>query len=94
MKTNIYIYIANLTALISFSVGTILLLGLLITEFEGFFVIGLYYLVLAIAFNVTLLIIILIRIILIKEERFEIFKSILLMLINIPIAYLYTQIIL
>ena len=94
MKTNIYIYIANLTALISFSVGTLLLMGLLITEFEGFLVIGTYYLVLAIAFNVTLLIIILIRIILIKEERFEIFKSILLMLINIPIAYLYTQIIL
>ena len=92
MKTNIYIYIANLTALISFSVGTLLLMGLLITEFEGFLVIGTYYLVLAIAFNVTLLI--LIRIILIKEERFEIFKSILLMLINIPIAYLYTQIIL
>ena len=92
MMTTNYSLIAKRTALISFGIGTFILLSFLISQHEALQALGFIYLILVIMYNLILLLVLLIRMILYKEGQFEIFKSILLMLLNIPIAYLYTYI--
>jgi len=94
MGTNTFAHIAKRTAQITFGLGTLLLISLLITEAEGLFTLGFIYLSVAIIFNLITLLIMFIRIILFENGRFEIFKNTLLMLVNIPIAFLYIQIVL
>jgi len=94
MKTNTFAHTAKRTAQISFSLGTLLLISFFISESEGLQTLGVIYLTLAVIFNSIILLIMLIRIILFENGRFEIFKNTLLMLVNIPIAFLYIQIVL
>ena len=93
MRTTKYAHIAKLSTLISFSIGTVLFLTYIVTNFEGLLTIGLLYLITAILVNLLLFITIVLRVIIIKEDRIEILKNLFLMLINIPIAYLYAYIV-
>ncbi len=92
MMTTNYSQIAKRTALVSFGIGTFILLSYLIFQQEALQALGFIYLILISIYNLILLLVLLIRMILYKEGQFEIFKSILLMLLNIPVAYLYIYI--
>lgn len=93
MKTNTFAHMAKLSAFTSFGIGTLLFLTFLITNFEGLLAIGFTYLIIAVIINLILFVILLLRVILIKEDRVEIMKNTFLMLINIPIAYVYAHIV-
>ena len=93
MNTNLFEPLAKITAFLSFIVGTILLLAYLISKSEYLVMIGFVYLNIAILINLFILLIILLRVIFVKNDRMIILISTLLMLINIPIAYIYTLIV-
>jgi len=94
METITFAHTAKRTAQISFNLGTLLLISFFISESGGLQTLVIIYLTLAVIFNSIILLIMLIRIILFENGRLEIFKNTLLMLLHIPIAFLYTQIVL
>ncbi len=76
-------------AILSFAIGTILLvLYLLIPSLDWVLVAGYYYLLLAIGLNIILIFYLFINI-LISSNKYLIFLQILIVLANIPIAFLY-----
>lgn len=80
--------IAKNTALTFFGIGTLLFLLLLLTRsLPAFAFIGFVFIVTAIIYNVTFLILLLIQ--LIKHNELETFFAILIILLNIPIAMGY-----
>ena len=93
MKTNNYAHLGKLSAIISFTIGTFIFLLHSITGSNGLPLIGLTYLIIAILTNLVMLFILIVRLLINKHERNQISKSILLMLINIPIAYLYMSLV-
>jgi len=77
-------------AIISFLIGTsFLALYFLIEDSEMLLVPGYLYLCCAIVVNVIYLFILLVNLILEKKHRKDVIVTIFLMLLNIPIAYLY-----
>ncbi len=80
-------------ALISFSIGTILFLLQIINKgLNSVTIIGYYYVGLAIIVN-SLILIILLSVLLLNKNKIEIIKSIGIILFNVPIAFLYYQIV-
>lgn len=81
---------AQKTSLIFFSIGTFLFLIQLLTKDElAFALLGLVFVLIAIVYNLIVIIILIIQ--LIKHNELDTFFSILIILLNIPIAagYLY-----
>ena len=79
---------AKNTALTFFSIGTLLFVLLLLTKsLPTFAFIGFVFIVTAIIYNLTIVVLLLIQ--LIKQNELETFCSILIILLNIPIAIGY-----
>ncbi len=80
-------------ALISFSIGTILFVLQIINKgLNGVTIIGYYYVGAAIIVN-SLILIILLSVLFLNKNKIDIIKSIGVILVNIPIAFLYYQIV-
>lgn len=75
-------------ALTFFAIGTILLLSYLIFRIEGIITIGYLYVYISALINLFILAMLLLALIA-KNNKVEILKSIGILLLNIPIAYLY-----
>jgi len=77
------------TALIFFVIGTILLLGYLITKNDTLILIGWFYVIIAVITNVIIEIILLFILIKNKENRVKTTLNIILIALNLPIAFIY-----
>lgn len=86
------IKIGKLTAICSFLIGTFLFLTYLITNNSGFLPIGFYYLIIIIPLNLTVLLVVIASVLFRRDKYREYLKTIGLMLLNIPIAWLYFNI--
>lgn len=75
-------------ALAFFAIGTILLLSYLTLRIEGIITIGYLYVYISALINLFILAMLLLALIA-KNNKVEILKSIGILLLNIPIAYLY-----
>ena len=89
MKNAVNIRIGNWTAVCSFAIGTLLFLALIITKYSTIAYVGFYYLIIIIPVNILVLLIIIATAFLNKERWIEHLKTMGLMLLNIPIAWLY-----
>ncbi|MGV3545947.1 MAG: hypothetical protein ACO1N4_02710 [Pedobacter sp.] len=89
MKTIIEIRIGTWTAICSFVIGTLLFLTFIITNHAALAYLGFYYLLVIIPVNMLVLLIIIATAFLNKERWIEHLKTMGLMLLNIPIAWLY-----
>lgn len=79
----------KLTAIWSFGIGTFLFLAYLTTNNSIFLPLGLYYLITIIPFNLIILLLVTIAMLMKKEDKIAHIKTIGLILLNIPIAWLY-----
>lgn len=73
----------------SLGIGTALELSFMITDLEALLFVGFFYLLTAILFNFIVFLNNIIFICLHKEARIPLLRYTLLLLLNIPIAYLY-----
>jgi len=89
MKNDLEIQIGKQSAIWSFSIGTFLFLAYCITNSSIFLPIGLCYLLLAILYNIIILLIVIIAAFSKREMFIDHLKTIGLMLLNIPVAFLY-----
>lgn len=89
MKNDLEIQIGKQSAIWSFSVGTFLFLAYCITNSSIFLPIGLCFLLLAIVYNIIILLIVMVAAFLKRDMFLEHLKTIGLMLLNIPVAFLY-----
>ncbi|WP_343532119.1 hypothetical protein [Pedobacter sp.] len=89
MKCYTEIQIGRQSAIWSFSIGTFLFLAYCITNSSIFLVIGLCYLLLAILYNTTILLIVIVSAFSKKGMFVEHLKAIGLMLLNIPVVLIY-----
>ena len=80
-------------AIISFGLGTLLLIIYAITHLIEIAIIGYYYLIVTLFINSILALVFLILAIIFKSERIKNLKTIGIMLLNIPIAFLYVIIV-
>ena len=80
---------ARLMAFISFTLGTLIFLMFSVTGKEDYLTYGLYYVGFAIIVNLGMLFLLLVKIITDKERRLIRFKSMGILLVNIPIAIAY-----
>jgi hypothetical protein len=76
----------------SLGIGTALELAFIITDWETLLFVGFIYLLIAIIFNLIIFLNNIIFICLHREERTPLLLHTLLLLLNIPIAYLYLTI--
>ncbi len=81
------------TAKYSFIIGTLFLLTYAITKYDMIAVFGYYYLITAIFFNIAIVLYLIIKTIINKSELITNLKTIGVILLNIPIAYLYVIIV-
>ena len=79
---------SNLTK-ISFAIGTTFLLAYLITNSLYIALLGYYYLFIAFIINFVFALILLVKAQSKIQEKRKYYKTVVLMLINIPIAYVY-----
>jgi hypothetical protein len=77
------------SAIISFAIGTLLLISFAITHIELIAVIGYFFLIIAFYVNLFIAVILLIMVVVSQENTFKNLRTIIVMLINLPIAYLY-----
>lgn len=77
------------TAIISFMIGSLILLSYIIVKDLSIAVSGYFYLICASIINLIIVIFLLFKAYNKKEKRKIYFKTILIMLINIPIAFIY-----
>lgn len=77
------------TAIISFVIGSLFLLNFLISKDFNVGLMGYFYLVCAFIINLIIAIYFLYKALIHKEKRKKYFKTIFIMLINIPIAFIY-----
>lgn len=89
MKNNFEIKVGRKSAIWSFSIGTFLFLAYCITNSSFLLPIGLFYLFLAIVYNIIILLIVIVAAFLKRDMFIEHLKTIGLMLLNIPVAFLY-----
>ncbi|MFN0256580.1 hypothetical protein [Pedobacter ureilyticus] len=89
MKNAVEIKIGIWTSICSFAIGTLLFLTFIITKYGILAYLGFYYLIVIIPVNILVLLIIIASAFLNKERWIEHLKTIGLMLLNIPIAWLY-----
>ena len=89
MKNNFEIKVGRESAIWSFSIGTFLFLAYCITNSSIFLPIGLCFLLLAIVYNIIILLIVIIAAFSKKDMLLDHLKTIGLMLLNIPVAFLY-----
>lgn len=88
MKAKIYNIIGRTTALISFIAGTIIYIILIMSDLDlSSFVFT--FLFFAFIINLIILIFVLAKVVTDEENRDELFKTALLILVNIPIIVLY-----
>lgn len=81
-------------ALLFFTLGTLLfLLQIIVRDITGITFVGYLYVIGSIIINLIILIILLFSLALEKDKRTETLKSIGVILINVPIAYLYFYIV-
>ena len=80
-------------AVYSFGIGTLLFLLHFVTQDAYLYIIGYFYLILAIIINGIILLFLLYKLIIYKNTRQQIFIKILILLANIPIALFYFYII-
>jgi len=80
-------------AITSFGLGTLLLIIYAITHLIEIAIIGYYYLIVTLFINSILALVFLILTIIFKSERIKNLKTIDVMLLNIPIAFLYVIIV-
>lgn len=92
MKNNTIISIGKYTALTSFIVGNICLLGYIFTKNEAFAVGGLYWLLIAGIINSIILISLFAYGFYSRKDQKDCFNAIGVLLINVPVAILYTWI--
>ncbi|GEQ87297.1 hypothetical protein ULMS_28050 [Patiriisocius marinistellae] len=84
---------ASSLALFFFSIGTLLLiLQTIFRDLNGVTMVGFYYLCIAVICNVFFVAVLLIGLLL-KEDPKETFKAIGILLINLPIAYVYASLV-
>lgn len=89
MKNDFEIQIGRKSAIWSFSIGTFLFLAYCITNSPVFLPIGLYYLLIAILYNIIILLIVIIAAFSKREMFLDHLKTIGIMLLNIPIVFIY-----
>lgn len=77
----------------SFAIGTILLITYLLTRAEGLLMVGFIYVITAILLNALVVLNLLYEFIMNKRNREETAIRILIVLANIPIAFLYANIV-
>lgn len=87
-----YLTFSKNPALGSFLIGTILLISLYLLKIYSITILGLLYISLAVIVNGSFLFILIYDWIFKKEFRKEIIKSILILLLNIPIVFIYLKI--
>ncbi len=85
-------YVAVLTALTSFVLGTICLLLFKTSSDYGFVAIGYYYTLFAALINTILLLLVLFNTLRTLKDYREHLKTILVVLLNIPIVFFYLEI--
>jgi hypothetical protein len=90
--TTDYILFSRKTALITFLLGSLIISLYYFTSYNGIIYISLFFMVSFFLINSILFIKLITLFIKNKEERKSITITLLLMLLNIPIGYLYTQI--
>jgi len=81
------------TAIASFGIGTLFLLSYAISNIEGIAVFGYFYLIAAIFINLIIAVTLFFLSVYKQENRSKNLKTIGIMLLNIPIAYLYVIIV-
>ena len=89
MKTINYNKLAKITTTISFSIGTILFLAYHTTHNFELVSFGLIYIMLAAIVNICVLIMVIFKAAFDENNRTKLLTNGLLMLINIPIVFLY-----
>jgi hypothetical protein len=89
MTTEEYQQLGKSTALLSFLIGTLIMLGFFITGEFKLAVIGLFYILIIGSINVIILIAILIKTFKNPENKKPLFVTCLLMLLNIPVMLSY-----
>ncbi|CAM4100908.1 hypothetical protein FLJU110815_16810 [Flavobacterium jumunjinense] len=85
--------LAKLLALLSFSIGTFLLVLFYITKNEIIIIIGFYYVITALLFNSIVFINLIFNLIVYKTMYWFQLKSTFILLLNIPITLLYLKIV-
>lgn len=85
--------LAKLLALLSFSIGTFLLVLFYITKNEIIIIIGFYYVITALLFNGIVFINLIFNLIVYKTMYWFQLKSTFILLLNIPITLLYLKIV-
>ncbi|WP_316815310.1 hypothetical protein [Pedobacter nyackensis] len=73
----------------SFLIGTALLITYCITRFDQLITLGLFYVALATIFNSIILLTTLIMIIIYPKHYLQLLKTAIIILLNLPIAFLY-----
>lgn len=89
MKDITEIKIGRITAISSFALGTFLFLAYSFTKNDAFAITGFYYLLFIIPVNLLVLLALIIAALAKKDRLAEHLKTIGLMLLNIPIAWSY-----
>lgn len=89
MKNDFEIQVGRKSAIWSFLTGTFLFLAYCITNNSIFLPIGLYYLLIAILYNMIILLIVIVAAFSKREMFIEHVKTIGIMLLNIPVVIIY-----
>lgn len=89
MKDDFEIRVGRQSAIWSFSIGTFLFLAYCITNSAFFLPIGLCYVLLAIIYNIIILLIVIVAAFSKREMLVEHIETIGIMLLNIPIVFIY-----